>query len=316
MPEMRIAGHRGRRPVKPPAERFPIQYLSSYLRAPLPAPAYPVDVSAGITDWGMLGNGPDKTCTTHPNGVGDCTFAGRQHYKMAKAAAGGETEQWESSDQLVAEYLTYDKGQDQGANIADLLLYWYKAGAILAFAPVDHTIPAAVDAAMAAFHGAYVGVNLTDDADSLFGQGQPWTTAGGQQPDPNEGHCIVKVRPTAVSSIAGLPGERCKGPPSRGPRRAWTRPGSSSRRKTPPLPISTSRPCGRTSTPCTAPVAASSAAGGRCLRLMCTWPVPRSRGSATTNSVVAPAPPRAPADWPVAWVPGGPARPPAWRTER
>ncbi len=193
MPEMRIAGHRGRRPVKPPAERFPIQYLSSYLRAPLPAPAYPVDVSAGITDWGMLGNGPDKTCTTHPNGVGDCTFAGRQHYKMAKAAAGGETEQWESSDQLVAEYLTYDKGQDQGANIADLLLYWYKAGAILAFAPVDHTIPAAVDAAMAAFHGAYVGVNLTDDADSLFGQGQPWTTAGGQQPDPNEGHCIVKV---------------------------------------------------------------------------------------------------------------------------
>ena len=30
---------------------------------------------------------------------------------------------------------------------------------------------------MAAFHGAYVGVNLTDDADQLFGQGQPWTVA-------------------------------------------------------------------------------------------------------------------------------------------
>ena len=193
MPEMRIAGHRGRLPVKPPAERFAIQYVSSYLRTPLPAPAYPVNVSGSITDWGMLGNGPDSTCTTHPNGVGDCTFAGRQHYRMAKAAAGAETESWETSDQLVAEYLTYDNGQDQGANIADLLLHWYNAGTILAFAPVDHTDPAAVDAAMAAFHGAYVGVNLTDDADSLFGQGQPWTTVGGQTPDPNDGHCILKV---------------------------------------------------------------------------------------------------------------------------
>jgi hypothetical protein len=193
MPDTRHAGHRGRRPVKPVGHRFPIQYLSSYLRAPLPAASYPVDVTAGITDWGMLGNGPDSTCTTHPNGVGDCTFAGRQHYKMAKAGAGGETEQWETSNALVAEYLTYDHGQDEGANIADLLLAWYKAGMILAFAPVDHSSPAAVDAAMAAFHGAYVGVNLTDDADNLFEQHQPWTTAGGEQSDPNDGHCIVKV---------------------------------------------------------------------------------------------------------------------------
>ncbi len=191
MPTARQAGRRGRLPVKPPAERFDIQYVSAYLPAPLPAPVYPVDVSGGITDWGMLGNGPDPACTSYPNGVGDCTFAGRQHYRMAKAAAGSETEQWESSNDLVAEYLKYDHGQDQGAQIADLLLYWYNAGTILAFAPVDHTKPAEVDAAMAAFHGAYVGVNLTDDADSLFGEQQPWTTASGEQPDPNDGHCFV-----------------------------------------------------------------------------------------------------------------------------
>jgi hypothetical protein len=193
MPEIRVPGLRGRRPVKPPGQRFAIQYLSDYLTTPLPAPAYPVDVTGGATEWGMLGNGPDKTCTTHPNGVGDCTFAGRQHNRMAKAAAGQEVEKWETSNQLVAEYLAYDHGQDQGAQIADLLLYWYKAKKILAFAPVDHTKPAAVDAAMAAFHGAYVGVNLTDDADQLFGEHEPWTVAGGQQPDPNDGHCIVKV---------------------------------------------------------------------------------------------------------------------------
>jgi hypothetical protein len=190
----RTSGLRGRLPKKPVGQRFNIQYLSAYLTSPLPGPVYPVDVTAGITDWLMLGNGPDSTCTTHPNGVGDCTFAGRQHNRMAKAAAAGETETWQSSNALVAEYLKYDHGKDQGAQMADLLLYWYKAGTILAFAPVDHTNPAEVDAAMAAFHGAYVGVNLTDDAEQLFEQQKPWTTASGEQPDQNDGHCIVKVK--------------------------------------------------------------------------------------------------------------------------
>jgi hypothetical protein len=193
MSTTRMAGRRGRLAVKPPAKRFTIQYLSSYLTTPLPAPAYPLDVTEGIRYWGMLGNGPDSSCTSHPNGVGDCTFAGRQHYRMAKAAAGHEDEQWESSNALVAEYLAYDHGQDRGANIADLLLYWYKAGTILAFAPLDHTNPGEVDAAMAAFRGVYAGVNLTADADKLFEEGKPWTTVGGEQPDPQEGHCIVKV---------------------------------------------------------------------------------------------------------------------------
>jgi hypothetical protein len=189
----RKPGMRGRLPKKPPAERFKILYLSAYLRAPLPPPVYPVNVTGGITDWGMLGNGPDPSCTSYPNGVGDCTFAGRQHYRMAKAAAGKEVETWETSDQLVAEYLAYDHGKDQGAQIADILLYWYKAGTILAFAPLDHHNPAEVDSAMTAFHGVYAGVNLSDDADKLFEQGQPWTTANGEQPDPKDGHCIVKI---------------------------------------------------------------------------------------------------------------------------
>ena len=73
---------------------------------------------------------------------------------MAKAARGQETETWETSNQLVAEYLQYDHGVDKGANIARLLLAWYRAGKILAFAPVDHADTAAVDAAMSAFTGA------------------------------------------------------------------------------------------------------------------------------------------------------------------
>ncbi len=193
----RRAGRRGRRPVKPPGQRFNIQYISSYVTAALPTPKYPVDVSGNITDWGMLGNGPDPSVTNQgPNfeGVGDCTFAGRQHYEMAKAKAGGETAPSETANSLVAEYLKYDHGQDQGANIADLLLSWYQAKKIEAFAPVDHTNPAECDAAMAAFNGLYVGVNLTSDADQLFEEGKPWTVAHGERPNPQEGHCIVKVK--------------------------------------------------------------------------------------------------------------------------
>src|SRR6202043_3392140 len=50
------------------------------------------------------------------------------------------------------------------------------------------------DTVMAAFHGLYVGVDLTDSADSQFNAGEAWTVEGGQRPDPSNGHCIVKVR--------------------------------------------------------------------------------------------------------------------------
>ena len=200
MPGPRVTGLRGRLPVKPPAERFPLGYLDAYLSEPLPVPVYPIDVTGGIgaDAWGMLGNGPDPTCTTYPNGVGDCSFAAELHYRMSKAASYGETEQFPDSDAVVAAYLAYDDGQDVGANLADLLLSWYHSGVIAGFAPVDYTDPLAVDAALQAFKGIYVGVDLTDDADELFGQGSPWTVSAGQQPDPNDGHCVVGVKATAT----------------------------------------------------------------------------------------------------------------------
>jgi len=189
---VRTAGKRGRRPKRPAADRFPLRFVHDYVS--LPAPSYPIDVSGGITAWGMCANGPDPTCTTYPDGLGDCGFAGRQHNRMAKAACFSETETWETSNQLAAEYLAYDHGQDDGVVVADVLLAWYRAGKILAFAPVDHANPAAVDSAMQAFHGVIVGVELTGDADDLFSEGEPWTTANGETPDPDDGHVIVKVK--------------------------------------------------------------------------------------------------------------------------
>lgn len=188
----RVVGLRGRSRVRSVGQRFNIGWVHSYLPADFPAPVYPIDVSGQVTDWGMLGNGPDVTCTVDPKGVGDCTFAGRQHYRMAKAACADEVVAWETSNQLVEEYLAYDNGHDNGAVMADVLLAWYNAGKVLAFAPVDHTTRSAVDSAMQAFHGCYVGVNLTSDVEQLFQQGKTWTLDG--PPNPTDKHCIVKVK--------------------------------------------------------------------------------------------------------------------------
>jgi hypothetical protein len=186
----RVPGRRGRLPKLPPDQRLPIQYAHAYMKAPIPAPTYPVDVSGGITDWKMLGN----------DEFGDCTFAGREHLKMAKAAAVGTlaSETWEGDQALIQEYLAYTHGADTGANIGLLLLSWWRAKKIRAFAPVDHRRRADCDSLMQTFHGLYAGVELTPDADALFGQGKPWTVADGQHPDPNEGHCIVKVGATGA----------------------------------------------------------------------------------------------------------------------
>lgn len=191
---VRTPGLRGKLPAKPSGLRF----VHEYAVEPLPAPKYPIDVTGGIAAdaWGMDGNGPDPTCTVAPDGVGDCTFAARQHAKQAKSAVYKQAETWETSNEIVEEYLAYDHGQDDGAVISDLLLSWYDDGKILGFAPVDHSSVEAVDAAMQAFGGIYVGVNLTDDADDLFSEGEPWTVADGQQPDPADGHCIVGVKAT------------------------------------------------------------------------------------------------------------------------
>ena len=154
---VRTAGQRGRLPVKPQGERFAIGYVHSYLTQPLPAPVYPVDVSGGITDWLMLGNGPDPSVPQHPDGVGDCTFAGREHYQMAKAAAGAPRSSTgrppPSSSPSTSPTTT---GRMSAPSSPTSSSPGTRPGKILAFAPVDHTDPAAVDSAMAAFHGAYV----------------------------------------------------------------------------------------------------------------------------------------------------------------
>jgi hypothetical protein len=166
----------GRLPQRKVGDRFDIQWAHQYLTVPVPPPVYPIDVSRGITEWGMLGN--DR--------YGDCGEAGQLHYQMATGAPSF------TDLRAIDEYLAYTGGQDNGVVLADFLLWLYRKGEILAFAPVDLKNKAQADSLTNLFRGLYVGVSLTDDAQQLFQNGI-WTTANGQQPNPNFGHCILKT---------------------------------------------------------------------------------------------------------------------------
>jgi hypothetical protein len=176
------AGMLGRLPQRAPADRFPLNWAHDYLAAPVPPPAYPIDVTGGITDFGMLGN----------DQYGDCGEAGIRHVEMTTAAAAGGPIPSFTTQESVAEYLAFTGGQDTGVVLADFLLWLFNKGRIKGFAPVDHNNIPQADALMAEFHGLYVGVSLTSDAQQLF-PGGIWTTDNGETPNPSMGHCIEKA---------------------------------------------------------------------------------------------------------------------------
>ena len=183
----------GRKPIKPHSERFAIGWLHEYDPevAPGSTVVYPVDVSKGITAWGMLGNGPDPTLTiTTVNGpgqpVGDCYFAGEAHDTML---AGSDP----TSNQVAGEYDVYSDefsgGQDDGVVVADALLWQKNRGEIELFAPVH---PDTLGPVMAKYkRGILLGVNLTPCDQNSF---PTWSVGPGCQPDPSLGHVVYLVK--------------------------------------------------------------------------------------------------------------------------
>jgi hypothetical protein len=75
-------------------------------------------------------------------------------------------------------------------DLASYLLWCFQQGYIKAFAPVDHTNKPQMQGLMEEGFGLYCGVNLTDNNNDQFNAGQPFDPAG-QQPDPQDGHCVV-----------------------------------------------------------------------------------------------------------------------------
>lgn len=178
-----VAGQLGRLPKRQGDEKFAIRWAHEYLAAPLPAPVYPIDLRGQAGPGDMWGNNTD----------GDCGEAGLLFLRLYTAARAGTTPlpSW-TSQQAIDEYLAYTGGQDSGVVLADFLLWLYRRGEILGFAPAPHDDRATCDSLMQEFQTPlYSGVNLTGQDQADFGV-RPWGSEGAT-PDPSLGHCVAKV---------------------------------------------------------------------------------------------------------------------------
>ncbi len=174
--------------------------------APLPPLPTSGDVRCSLENIGMLGN----------DEFGDCGPAATEHIRMMQAAIStinGQTT-WVPGFRIPHTayteglYFAYGRAMgegglhpDQGVANATWLLWLYQHKIIEGFAEVNvnassglingDNAAARAHRAMIEFQGCLVAVSLTDDAEQLFQEGLPWTTANGETPDPQEGHDIA-----------------------------------------------------------------------------------------------------------------------------
>jgi hypothetical protein len=164
----------------------------------LTTPVYPLDKSAGITDFGMDGNGPDPTLTVNKGKpVGDCgPCAVPAHANMITAvlAALELSENTMTSDQVVDLYFRYTGGHDTGVDLGDWLLWLFQQDLIKGFVKVELED---LDAALETFDIVIVGVCLNPQADEQFPNG--WDVSEGDEPDSQDGHAILYAGAESVS---------------------------------------------------------------------------------------------------------------------
>ena len=187
-----------------------------------PAVTYPIDKTGGLTQWGMMGNGPDPTLTANGGQpMGDCGVAAVPgHANMAAAIATGQAlaPNTMSSNAIASLYFTYQaelagitwrpsgddwtapSGLDNGVDLGSWLLWLFQQGIIEGFVKLD---PAHMDAALQLGLVVVVGVDLTPSADQEFSDGQPWSVGPGNQPDPSEGHAILRLKSASPSGPDG-----------------------------------------------------------------------------------------------------------------
>ncbi|MFJ4653870.1 hypothetical protein ACIP5Y_21595 [Nocardia sp. NPDC088792] len=151
--------------------------------------------TAEVTQWGMLGNGPDGNDADVP--VGDCAFAGPEHIIMGWLAAANKPAvpfDYASTIAMYSEVTGYDPSQydpatgenptDQGGDMTSIAEFWqatgftaadgstHKIGAYLALEPgnIDQ-----LTAALYVFEAVGMGFALPSSAEDQFENGEPWS---------------------------------------------------------------------------------------------------------------------------------------------
>lgn len=156
-----------------------------------PASANWVGAGFPVSELGMLGN----------DQYGDCVFAGGYHaVDVFEFDGQGVTTNFTAA-QVLADYSTVtgfnprNPNTDQGATLQEGLEFWQKTGfggyKIEAFAQIDNTNLALVQACIAYFGVVYAGLNVPSSAMTQFDQGQPWSVVARSQIE--GGHCVPLI---------------------------------------------------------------------------------------------------------------------------
>lgn len=188
----RRAGKRGVRESHAP------ELALANFRTVQPTPPPSGDVTQGLTQWQMLGNGPTPGNTPNtPTGVGDCGVAAFEHGRMAKAlvSVSGGVPTYEDGftpatpEETESLYFAYGRAMgepglrpDQGVANATWLKYLFDRtddDEVEWFAELDPTNPAEILQAMLDCKGVLVAVALTATAERDFENHQPWHLDGG-----------------------------------------------------------------------------------------------------------------------------------------
>jgi hypothetical protein len=167
--------------------------LKHFLTGDLPAIPAAVDYDKAVAgDWPMYGN----------DQYGDCVFAMLGHAIETWTANAGSISLVTNQDVLqgysdVTGFDPSDPSTDNGTVVQDALSWWRKTGMaghkILAFAQVDHTSPAEMEAAAALFGEVLLAINFPNSAMTQFNAGKPWDVVrndGGIE----GGHAICSAR--------------------------------------------------------------------------------------------------------------------------
>ena len=166
--------------------------LEDYLTNPFPKWTGNDDFTSGVRDWGLFGNGPDPLVTNQGpdfQGVGNCGFCEDVHKNMADAWDTGEQPKgnwtdssvWPTPNQLVAEYLAYNNGQDIGVDLGQFLL-WRCSNSlgplkpIGGFAELSPPHGALYTDAFHVFGGLWAGIAVSQEMMDEAMAGEPWTS--------------------------------------------------------------------------------------------------------------------------------------------
>ena len=187
-----VVFHPGLRPNDPTKQRM---FLRDFLTGAAITPPPAANWDRAVKTWGMMGN----------DSAGDCFWADCGHSIVVWTANNGTEVDPSTVDILRAYseatgYNANDPSTDQGTVMQDGLSYWRKTGIpvgstrhkIVAFAQVDHTNAAELEAAVALFGAVHMGINFPGSAMDQFNNGQPWDVVPGAKIE--GGHAIVCAR--------------------------------------------------------------------------------------------------------------------------